>query len=106
MSRISVKVPKRNTEPIEFDLEDGAPKAHVYVFTPPKQADMVLPMLGAENDLEAARAAFEWLDEGMSEEDRDRVAARLKDPNDDLDIDTIQEVVTLLVEAAGGNPTT
>jgi hypothetical protein len=100
---LSFKVAPRRKDAITFDLE-GNP--HVYTFTPPKQADMVLPMLDAENDLSAAKAAFEWLDDGLSEEDREHIAARLRDKNDDLDIDTIEEVVTALVEKAGGRPTT
>lgn len=103
MADLSFKVAKRRTDAITFDLEGDK---HEYSFVPPKQADMVLPMLDAENDLMAAKAAFEWLDNGMSEEDRAHLAARLRDPKDDLDIDTVEEVVTALVEKTGGRPTT
>lgn len=103
MADLSFKVAPRRTEAITFDLQGNDRE---YSFVPPKQADMVLPMLGAENDLMAAKAAFEWLDSGLSEEDRAHISARLKDPKDDLDIDTIEEVVTALVEKAGGRPTT
>jgi hypothetical protein len=99
---ISFKVAARSRKPITFDLGGG----HEYTFTPPKQAEMVLPMLDADNDLEAARAAFEWLDKGMSEEDRAHLSARLRDPEDDLDIDVLEDVVSALVEQTGGRPTT
>ena len=103
MADLTFKVPKRNTEPVTFDLEGDKRE---YVFTPPKQADMVLPMLESENDLGAAKAAFAWLDEGLSKEDSDHITARLKNKDDDLDIDAIEEVVTGLVEHVSARPTT
>lgn len=103
MADLSFKVPKRNREPITFDLEGSK---HEYSFVPDKQASMVLPMLDAESDLDAAKSAFQWLDRGLSEADRAHISNRLKDPEDDLDIDTVEEVVTALVEEAAGRPTT
>lgn len=104
MADLSFKVAIRRKDVITFDLGDDE---HVYSFVPPKQADMVLPMLDADgDDLLAAKAAFSWLDDGMSEEDRAYLTARLKDKEDDLDIDTIEEVVTSLVERVSGHPTT
>ena len=102
MSDISFKVAKRRKEVITFDLEGSD---HQYEFTPPKQADMVLPMLDADSDLMAAKAAFEWLDNGLSEADQKHISDRLKDKEDDLDIDTIEEIVTSLVEHVSGRPT-
>lgn len=103
MSDLSFKVATRRTDPVTFEFEG---EDHEYSFTPPKQASMVLPMLGADSDMEAAKAAFEWLDNGLSESDRERVTARLKDPNDSLDIPNIEEVVTGLVEFVSARPTT
>ena len=103
MADLSFKVAARRVDPITFDLGGDD---HEYSFVPPKQADMVIPMLGADSDLVAAKAAFEWLDSGLSTEDQDRISARLKDPKDDLDIDTIEEVVTKLVEQVSARPTT
>lgn len=101
---LSFEVAPRRKKPITFDLGGDA---HKYRFTPPKQAGMIMPMLTAENDLEAARSAFEWLDRGLSEDDRARIKARLEDEDDDLDFDTIEEVVTKLVERLSGErPTT
>jgi hypothetical protein len=103
MADLSFKVAVRRTEAITFDLEGSA---HVYSFVPPKQADMILPMLdNADNDLAAAKAAFDWLDNGMSKEDQEHMAARLRDPKDNLDIDTVEEVVSGLVEYVSGRPT-
>jgi hypothetical protein len=104
MADLSFKVGHRSKEPITFDIEG---KKREYKFTPPKQAEMILPMLqNAENELMAAKAAFEWLDKGMSEEDIAHMEARLKDPEDDFDIPHLEEIVTGLVEAVGARPTT
>jgi hypothetical protein len=103
MADLSFKVAKRVTDTITFDLEGDE---HVYSFVPPKQAAMVLPMLDADSDMEAARAAFAWLDTGMSEDDRAHMEARLRDPKDDFDIPTLEEIVEGLVEAVSGRPTT
>jgi len=103
MTDLSFKVGKRNTDPITFDLEG---RDHTYTFVPPKQAVMVLPMLDADSELVAAKAAFEWLDLGMSEEDREHLLARLKDAQDDLDFPHVEEVVTALVERTSARPTT
>jgi hypothetical protein len=103
VARVSVQVAARRKAPIPFDLGGND---HEYKFTPPKKAELVLPMLDAEDDMEAAREAFAWLDKGMSEEDRDHLAKRLRDPDDDLDIDHVQDLVRLLVEEMGEDPTT
>jgi hypothetical protein len=104
MAELSFKVGHRSKAPITFDLEGDS---HEYTFTPPKQAEMVLPMMeNAENELLAAKAAFEWLDKGMSDEDIAHMERRLRDPKDNFDIPDLEEVVTGLVEAVGARPTT
>jgi hypothetical protein len=103
MADLKFGVAKRRTEPVTFELEGSD---HVFTFTPPKQAGMVLPMFEAVTDIDEARPAFEWLDEGLTEEDRAIIYGRLKDKGDDLDIDTIGEVVSGLVEYVSNRPTT
>ena len=101
---IAFDVPVRDKNPLRFTLKG---KSHVLVFQPPKQAVMVLPMLDAKEDIEAAKAAFEWLDDGLSEDDQKHIEDRLRDEKDDLDIDTITEVVKgLVAKISGGRPTT
>jgi hypothetical protein len=100
---LDFKVAKRRRQPITFSLEGDD---HEYSFKPPKTAAMVLPMLDSDSDLGAAKAAFDWLDQGLSKEDQDRISARLKDEDDDLDIATIEEVVEALTERVTGRPTT
>lgn len=103
MADLTFDVAPRRKDPITFDL--GGDK-HVYTFAPPKQASMVLKVLDSESDIGAAKAAFQWLDEGLSEEDQQHLEARLRDPEDDLDFDVLEDIVTGLVEKVSGRPTT
>ena len=102
MSDLSFKVATRRTDPVTFDLEGSERK---YSYTPQKQAAMVLPMLGADDDMEAAKAAFAWLEDGLSADDAAHILGRLKDPKDDLDFDAIEDIVTGLVEFIAARPT-
>jgi hypothetical protein len=103
MSDLSFKVAKRDRTPITFEIDGDD---HIYTFKPPKQAAMVLNVMAAMDDVGAARAAFGWLDKGMSEEDRAHLEARLRDEEDDIDFDVLEDIVTDLVEKVSGRPTT
>jgi len=104
MAELSFKVGRRDKSPITFDIEGSD---HEYTFVPPKQAEMILPMMGnADNELLAAKAAFDWLDQGMEQADIKHMEKRLRDPQDDFDIPHLEEIVTGLVEAVGARPTT
>ena len=93
---------KRRVQPITFTL-DG----REFSFTPPKSAVMVLPVLDkSANDADMVRATFDWLGAGLPEEDVQYLMDRLKDPEDDLDIDQIGEVIEALGEEIAGRPTT
>lgn len=124
MSDLEFQVAKRRTQPITFRLggdtllevaHDDVParygnEDHEYVFTPPKSAVMLMPILEVDSTsdegLGLTKATFDWLGSGLSQEDRERVIARLKDPQDDLDIDTLTEVVQALSERVAARPTT
>jgi hypothetical protein len=103
MADLAFKVAARRRDPITFTLEGDE---HEFVFTPPKQAAMVMPVMQSSSDIDAARAAFGWLDKGLSQEDQDRITKRLMDPEDDLDIDAVETIVEGLIEAVSGRPTT
>lgn len=109
MSDLSFKVAKRgDIQPITFDLEGDE---HVYTFQPPKQAVMFMPVLAPDADdemlgINLTKSSFQWLDAGLSKSDSDRIEARLRNPEDDLDFDTLGEVVKGLVEHVGARPTT
>jgi hypothetical protein len=87
---------KKRREPISFTI-DG----HEYVFTPPKLAGAVLDTMDNGDD----GALLDWLGAGLSDEDEELIATRLRDPNDDLDIEDIGHIVQMLVEKVVGRPT-
>lgn len=108
MSDLSFKVPKRRKEVVTFTLEGSD---HSYAFTPHKQADIFLPLMDGENDsgdnpFTQTRAIFSWLDAGLSESDRTHIEGRLRDEDDDLDFDTLGEVIKGLMEHVSKRPTT
>jgi hypothetical protein len=104
VSDLAFKVAKRRVEPITFTIEG---EDHEYAFTPPKRAALMMPVMeNAENALVASKEAFAWLDKGLSKEDADRIAARLRDPEDDFDIDGLEAIMVGLVEAISARPTT
>ena len=95
---------KRRTKPVEFDLDE-----HTYHFTPPKTAGMVLDVItdgaGDVNSPAAAKAALDWLSNGLPEEENARLISRLRDPDDDFDFPDLGPIIEFLVEEATGNPT-
>lgn len=100
--------PKREVIKIPFRL---APDPHIYHFTAPKIAVALLPVIeGGDDDddsgLGVTASTFDWLGQGLSEEDNKRIVARLQNPEDDLDIDTLGAVVRGLMERVGQRPTT
>lgn len=112
MTDLQFQVAKRRTQPITFTLgvEPGEKVTkeaeHVYSFTPPKTAMMMMPMLDAEDgmsDLEMTKATFDWLGEGLGKADMERIKKRLRDPKDGLDIDTLGEVIQGLSEKINGD---
>ena len=126
MSDLEFDVAVRRSEPITFTLkgaatallepgdEDSArPEVrgvddHEYVFNPPKTAVMIMPLMngGDASGLALTRATFDWLGEGLSKEDNDRLLARLRDIKDDLDTSTVEKVIEKLTERVAGRPTT
>ena len=108
MADMEFAVAKRRKDPITFSLGDDE---HTYTFNPPKAALMLMPILapeeGANEGMGMTKATFDWLGSGLSEEDNAHILARLNDDGDDLDVDTLSEVIQKLAEkAASGRPTT
>jgi hypothetical protein len=73
-----------------------------FEFTSPKQAGMVLDYL--ENGDEMG-ALFDWMNEGLGEEQAAVIESRLKDPKDDFDIKELTDIARWLVEESTGRPT-
>lgn len=88
-------------KPITFTL-DG----EEYTFTPPKSSTVALMALG-DNPSDQLRALFDWIGNKMPEDQQERLLARFRDEDDDLEISFFTEkVFPQLVEEAYGRPTT
>lgn len=98
-------VPKRTPTVLEFTLGDD----DLYTFTPPKTSGMLLDIVvgdpDADNNVAATRASLNWLSDGLPDDQAQRILDRLRDPDDDLDTDTLNEVIKWLVEQASNRPT-
>lgn len=115
MTDLQFTVAKRRSEAITFTLGVEAGEKvtkeaeHVYTFTPPKTARMMMPVLDADDEvseLGMTKATFDWLGDGLSEQDMERIKKRLRDPKDDLDIDTLGTVIQGLSEKVNARPST
>lgn len=103
---LEFKVAKRRKDVLPFSLEGDD---HVYQFVPPKQAKIFMGLLegeGGSDQANMARSVFDWLGAGLGEDEVNVIIARLKDDDDDLDIDTLTDVITGLTEAIAARPTT
>ena len=99
---LEFKTAKRRIDPINFTLDGRA-----MTFIPPKSAVMVLPVIdNAADETAILRATFDWLGEGLGEDDIAFLLNRLRDKEDDLDIDGLGEIVQGLGEEIAGRPTT
>lgn len=94
---------KRKAKPITFTLDGDE-----YTFTPPKTAEMVLPIMETQGDQDVAalKAQFDWLGNGLPDDQHQRLVSRLKDPEDDLDFDQIENVLGWVTKQVAGRPTT
>lgn len=107
MADLEFNIAPRRVTPLTFTLGDG----HEYVFTPPKSAVMMMPVIDANAasdnaGIDITKATFNWLGEGLSDEDHDRILTRLRDPEDGLDVDTLADVVKALTEKVASRPST
>lgn len=96
---------KRGKKKVEFSIDDED-----YTFTPPKMARLVPDLFDGEDDDEesrggAAKAAMDWLSDGLPDEQAARLKERLTDPDDDFDVPDLTEVTKWLIKQASGRPT-
>lgn len=91
---------KRRRETIHFVL-DG----EEFDFTPQKQAGIALAVVDGDQT-EMMRSMFDWLSDGLPEDQSQRIIDRLKDPEDDLDIDQLGDLISGLQDEIAGRPTT
>lgn len=89
----------KNRSPIEFALDGDT-----YHFTGTKIASIVLPAIDGD-ELQVFKAMMEWIGTGLPEDEEARLEARLRDPDDDLDVTDLVDVFKGLVAAVAGRPT-
>jgi hypothetical protein len=91
---------------IEFTL-DGEP----FSFTPPKKAQLIMSAITtigldkASTDGDSVRDLLNWLGEGLGDEQAERVLGRLRDPDDDFDLDAVNDIARHLLGQSSNRPT-
>jgi hypothetical protein len=97
---------QRERQSTEFTL-DG----ETFTFTPPKRAALIMSAIVTvgldkpSSDGDSVRDLLNWLGEGLGDEQADRVLGRLQDPNDDFDLDQVNEIARYLLGQSGNRPT-
>lgn len=97
---------ERERQTVEFIL-DG----ETFYFTPPKRAELVMSVVASAGldrqttEADSVRDLLNWLGEGLSEEQAERIMSRLKDPDDDFDLAQINEIARYLLGQASNRPT-
>jgi hypothetical protein len=133
MADLDFDIPQRSAEQHTFSLpsRDRTEKER-YTFLAPKSAVLTMPVLAVDvtNDRQSGQAStkalFDWLGAGLTAYDRTQVPdeqraalpedwegpqslhlqERLRDPHDDLDVDTLGRIGRGLLEAVSTRPTT
>jgi len=98
----------RRNRVIEFMID-----ADEFHFKPPKRISLVLDSIGmtdgSDEDIDPrlapVKSMFDWLGQGLPDEESDRLIQRMRDPHDDLDIDDVADIVKWLMEQVAGRPT-
>jgi hypothetical protein len=97
---------ERERKVVEFIL-DG----ETFVFTAPKRAELIMSVVSnvgldaKSNDSDSVRDLLNWLGDGLSEEQSNKLLDRLKDPDDDFDLEQVNEIARYLLGQASNRPT-
>lgn len=107
MVDIEVTTTPRVTKPMTFSIQGGEDPVtgenHTYTFKPPKVAPIILDMYESPDDM--VKILFDWLGEGMSEEDNNILLGRLRDPEDDFEIYSLRQLLDGIIAKVSGRPT-
>lgn len=100
---LEFEVAKRRREPINFHLNDEPDFEYTYI--PQKIAGIALAV--ADNDEQRTmKHTFDWLSDGLPDEQAQHLVDRLEDPEDDLDVEQLGAIIEKLQEQITGRPTT
>lgn len=101
---LAYKTAKRKSGPIEFSIDGDD-----YVFTPPKTASMMLPVIEQDDTddmgLMALKVQYDWIEAGLPEEQAERIKSRLKNPKDDFDSSDLENISKWIMKQINGRPT-
>jgi hypothetical protein len=97
----------RPRQVIEFDL-DG----EHYTFTAPKRAGLIMSVVATvgidgkgSTESDSVRDLLNWVGEGLPDDQGERLMARLQDPEDDFDLENINEIARYLLGQTSNRPT-
>jgi hypothetical protein len=102
----SFETKQRERKVTEFEL-DG----ETFTFTHPKKASLIMSVVeegGLDKnttDSDSIRDLLNWLGEGLSEEQGDKILARLRDPQDDFDLPDVNDIARHLLAQTSNRPT-
>ncbi len=102
----SFETKSREKQVVEFEL-DG----ETFRFTPPKRAGLIASVVSTvgldktSTDTDSVRDLLNWLGDGLSEEQSQRIFERLNDDADDLDLDQVNEIARYLLGQSSNRPT-
>jgi hypothetical protein len=102
----SFETKAREKQVIEFELDGES-----FRFTPPKRAGLIMSVVGTigldttSSDTDSVRDLLNWVGEGLSEEQGQRFVDRLKDPDDDFDLEQMNEIARYLLGQSSNRPT-
>jgi hypothetical protein len=91
---------------VEFDIDDR----HI-VFQVPKKSGLIASVVNSVGldsrnlDTDSTRDLLNWLGEGMTEDDSKWLLARLVDPDDDYDLEDINEMAKYILGQTSNRPT-
>lgn len=107
MVDIEITTTPRVTKPVTFTIQGGEDPVtganHKYTFLAPKVAPIILDMYDSPEDM--VKILFDWLGEGMSEEDNNILLGRLRDPDDDFEIYQLRQLLDGIIAKVSGRPT-
>lgn len=102
----SFQTKERERQVVEFDV-DG----EQFTFTPPKRAGLIASVVSTvglnrvSTETDSVRDLLNWLGEGLPDDQAERILARLNDPDDDFDLDTVNEIARYVLGQSSNRPT-
>ena len=98
---------ERARQVVEFDLDGQR-----FTFTVPKRAGLIMSVVTTvgidgkgSTESDSVRDLLNWLGDGLPEDQADQILNRLKDPDDNFDLEQINEIARYLLGQSSNRPT-